>query len=342
VVIDVVFVVVTAFVNECEGQRGAVGAEVADFAGGVAVGDEEDIGAAAAALDIDAEALVFLFVEEGVGTVGADDMEKELMGAFGGFVFNDVEESAIVRGPGGRGDALDAERKLGGVVEILDFEGVLAEAGGVGGVGEQGIVVADFEDTEAEESVALGELIEIEEDLLVGGVDCCAAIDGVLLAFDGTGVVFEAAKGVRDAEIGLLNAAEHFVIEAGLEGFGGFEIGVGVGVFGFEIGEDAGIFFVAEPGVMVDATVGVDDVLDGFAEGERGLESGGAGFGGGGGFRGEVGRRGVGVGSHWMKNRFRIWSHTLTVSGYERRPLRKAAAKKLRTRLLVESLARPY
>ena len=43
------------------------------------------------------------------------------------------------------------------VIEILDFEGVLAEAGGVGGVGEEGIVVADFEDAEAEEGVAFGE-----------------------------------------------------------------------------------------------------------------------------------------------------------------------------------------
>jgi hypothetical protein len=150
--------------------------------------------------------------------------------------------------------------------------------------------------------VALGELIEIEKDLLVGRLDCGAAVDGVLLAFDGAGVVFEAAKGVGDTEIGLENAAEHFVVEAGLKGFGGFEIGFGVGIFGFEIGEDAGIFFVAEPGVVVDAAVGVDDVLERFAEGERGLESGGAGFGGDGGIGREVGRGGVGVGRHAFKN----------------------------------------
>jgi hypothetical protein len=61
------------------------------------------------------------------------------------------------------------------------------------------------------------------------------------------------------------------MVEAGLEGFGGFEVGVGVRVFGFEIVEDAGIVFVAKPSVVVDAAVGVDDVLDGFAEGKRGL-----------------------------------------------------------------------
>jgi len=256
----------------------------------VAVGDEEDVGAAAAALDVDAETLVFFFEEQRIGPVGAEDVAIELVRAFGDFVFDDVEEGAIVGGPCGAGDALDAERKHGGVFEIFDFESVLAEADGVRGVGEEEIVVADFEDAEAEEGVAFGEEIQIKEDVLSGSVDGCAAIDGVLLAFDGASVVFEAANGVGDAEIGLLNAAEHFVVEARLEWLGGFKVGVGVGVFGFEVGKDAGIFFVAEPGVVVGAAVGVDHVLDGFAESERGLQSGGAGFGGGGGVGGEVGR----------------------------------------------------
>ena len=42
VMVDVVFVVVAAFVDQLKLQGGAVGAEEADFAGGVAVGDEED------------------------------------------------------------------------------------------------------------------------------------------------------------------------------------------------------------------------------------------------------------------------------------------------------------
>jgi len=210
--------------------------------------------------------------------------------ALGDFIFDDIKERAIIGSPGGAGDTLDVEGEHRGICEILDFEGVLAEAGGVRGVGEEGIVVADFEDAEAEEGMAFGEAIEVQEDLLGRILGGFAAVDGVLLALDGAGVVFEAAKSVRDAEIGLLNAAEHFMVEAGLEGFGRFEVGVSVRVFVFEIGEDPGIFFVAEPGVVVDAAVGVDDVLDGFAEGERGLESGGAGFGGGGGVGGEVGR----------------------------------------------------
>ena len=52
-------------------------------------------------------------------------------------------------------------------------------------------------------------------------------------------------------------------------------IGVGVGVFGFEMGEDVGIFFVAEPGVVVDAEVAVEEMLDRSASGDGRLRSGG-------------------------------------------------------------------
>ena len=158
-VVDVVFVVVFARVDERELAGGSIGAEIADFTGGVAVGDEEQIRAAAAAFDVNAEALVFFLVEEGVRARGAEDVAIELVGALGDFVFDDVEEGAVVGGPGGGGDALDAEREEFVGEEILDFEGVLAEAGGVRGVGEEVIVVADFEDAEAEEGVAFGEKV---------------------------------------------------------------------------------------------------------------------------------------------------------------------------------------
>jgi hypothetical protein len=49
------------------------------------------------------------------------------------------------------------------------------------------------------------------------------------------------------------------------------EEGIGVGVLGVEIGENFGGFFVAEPGVVVDAAVTVEDGFDGFATGDRRL-----------------------------------------------------------------------
>jgi hypothetical protein len=99
-----------------------------------------------------------------------------------------------------------------------------------------------------------------------------ATVDGVLLAFFRARVIRVAAEKVGDAEIGLLNAAEHLLVEGFLEGLGGFQEGVGEGIFLLEVGENAGVVFVAEPGVMVHAAIAVDDVLDGFAEGEGGPE----------------------------------------------------------------------
>ena len=147
--VDVVFVIVPAGVDELEATRGAIGAEIVDFAGDVAVGEEEEVGPTAAALDINAEALVVFFEEKRVGAVGIKDVAEELVGALGDFVFDDIEEGAIVGGPGGGGDTLDAEGEEFVGAEILDFEGVLAEAGGVGGVGEEVVVVTDFEDAKA-------------------------------------------------------------------------------------------------------------------------------------------------------------------------------------------------
>ena len=152
--------------------------------------------------------------------------------------------------------------------------------------------------------MTLGEDVEVEEDAFGRIFRRFAAIDGVLLTFDGTRVVFVAAEGVGDAEIGLENAAKHFLVELFLEGFGGMEIGGGVVVFGLEIGGDARILFVAEPGVVVDAAIVVDDVLDGLSLGERRVEACGAGLGRSGrsvgpGVGGQMSSGGIEIGDHF-------------------------------------------
>ena len=98
-----------------------------------------------------------------------------------------------------------------------------------------------------------------------------AKMERVLLAFDGFDGVEIAAKAIGNGEIGLLDAGEHLVVERLLKGLGGLEDGVGIGVFGLEVLEDRGIFFFAEPGVIVDAKIAVKEVLDGFASGDRRL-----------------------------------------------------------------------
>ena len=95
-------------------------------------------------------------------------------------------------------------------------------------------------------------------------------MERVLLAFDGFGGVEIAAEAIGNGEIGLLDTGEHLVVERLLKGFGGFEDGVGVGVFGEEVLDDSGIFLFAKPGVIVDAKIAVEEVLDGYASGDRG------------------------------------------------------------------------
>jgi len=149
----------------------------------------------------------------------------------------------------------------------------------------------------------VGEDVEVEEDVFAGILGGFAAIDGVLLALDGARVIFVAAEGIGDAEVGLQDAAEHFLIELFLEGFGGFEVRVCVIVFSLEIGGYARILFVAEPGIVIHAAVVVDDVLDRFALGKWRLEASGARLGGRGrvgrpGVRGKIGGSGIEIGGH--------------------------------------------
>jgi hypothetical protein len=196
----------------------------------------------------------------------------EAVGALGDLIFDDIKEGEIVGGPGGAGDAFDADREELVGVEILDFEDELAETGVIRGIGEEAIVVADVEGAEAEEGVAFGEGVEVEEDFLGGERFARATVDGVLLALFRAGVIGVAAETVGDAEVGLLNAAEHFLVEGFLEGLGGIQEGVGEGVFFLEVGGDAGVILVAEPGVVVHAAVTVDDVFHGFADGDGWLD----------------------------------------------------------------------
>jgi len=123
----------------------------------MAVDGEEKVGTAARAFDVDAEAFIGFFEEECVGFGGTEDVAIETVGALGNFVFDCVEEGLVVGSPGGARGAFDFEGQecIGG--EILYLKCVLAEAGNVGGAGEELVVVADFEGTEAEEAVAFGE-----------------------------------------------------------------------------------------------------------------------------------------------------------------------------------------
>jgi hypothetical protein len=122
--------------------------------------------------------------------------------------------------------------------------------------------------------MALGELIEIEEEFfgteIVNGF---AEVLWVLLAFERFGEIKIAAAPIGNGKIRLLDAPQHLLIELLLECFGRPQNGIGIGVFGFQVGNDFRVLFVAEPGVMVDAAVAMQNVLDRLASGDRGPEN---------------------------------------------------------------------
>jgi len=279
VVIDVVFVIIYPGGDEAEFAKWAGGGEKTDFASGVAVGDEEEVGAAAGAFDVDAKAFVGFFIKQRVGGGIAEGMAIEAVGTFGDGVFDNVKEVVTGR-PRGTGDAFGAKGQDFAGAEVFDFEGVLTEASGIGGVGEKMVVVGDFKTAEAEEGLAFGEGVEIEEDLVAGGflsgfiADRSAEAEWILLAFHSFRGVEIAAQPIGNREVGLLDAGEHLVVEKLLEGFAGLKDGVGVGIFGFEMVEDGGILLFAEPRIFVDAEVAVKEMLDRLACRHRRLGKG--------------------------------------------------------------------
>ena len=90
-------------------------------------------------------------------------------------------------------------------------------------------------------------------------------MEGILFAFLGASEILETTKRVGDAEVGLLDAGEHFLVKLFLEGFGRAQDAFGVGVFGLEMLDDLAIILFAEPCVVVKAQVAMQAMLDGFA-----------------------------------------------------------------------------
>ena len=77
------------------------------------------------------------------------------------------------------------------------------------------------------------------------------AIDRILLPFLGPGEIEVVAAPDRNAEIGLLNAAQHFLIEGVRERLQALCLGFGVGVLAFQIADDIRILFVAQPMIVI-------------------------------------------------------------------------------------------
>ena len=81
-------------------------------------------------------------------------------------VLDGVKESPIVGGPDERAYALDLARERLAGFQVFYVQRVLAEAGGVSGVGKPAAIASNVGGADGEERVTLGQLIAVEDDLL--------------------------------------------------------------------------------------------------------------------------------------------------------------------------------
>ena len=101
-------------------------------------------------------------------------------------VLDGVEESRVIGSPDDGADAFHLARQYFVEEQILDVQRVLAEAGGVGGIGEPAGVVGNVGVADGKEWMPLGQLVAVEDYLLrriLGriGLAMGSAVDCVLL-----------------------------------------------------------------------------------------------------------------------------------------------------------------
>ncbi len=245
--VDGVFLLLNARGDYLEAAQRIFCVEPATLIGGVAACFHQEVVAVARPANAQVEAFVWLLVDEDVRGCGlSQDVAPELVVPLGDLVFGGEQKRCAVGAPNNGADALGCVCEMVAGAEVLDVERVLAEAGVVGGVGEQISVWADAHGAHRHEGLAPGEFVHIEQDpLRIGFVRNAAscsgsAMDGVLAPFDGAGVVEPAAVGVWDRLVGLLDVGEHLGVEGFLEAVRGCEHRSRVGVLGLEMCDDLG------------------------------------------------------------------------------------------------------
>ena len=248
---------------------------------------DHQVALAAGQAHVDVEALVRLLEHHGVRLRrGADPVPPDPVRP-PGVVHGRVEHGGAVQGPRAAGVGVrDLVRQRGPGGQVLDPEREPLVAREVGGVGQPALVRAGPERAEAEEVVALGELVAVEQYFFpverlavcghrrddLAGPDRAAAVHRVLLALDRPGVVPPAALAHRDGQVALLRArldlGEDLLAQRGQVG----RDRVGVGVLGLQVADRVGVVFVREPGVLIDHGVAVEGARAGDLLGLRRLD----------------------------------------------------------------------
>jgi hypothetical protein len=268
VVLDAVLDVLLARLHHRELALRVVGVEEPHLVGDLGADVHDDVRVVLGGADAQVEALVVLLEHEHV-VVGrrAEGVAPELVGPHG-VVGLHVEERAVVERPGRA--IVGARHEVGQVLasrEIAEAEVVELGTGSVGRPREQAPVGGDVEGPEGEELAVARLDVLVEEHGLggragrrVGGVGVghrLAAVDRVLLALLGAGVVPPAAPPHRHRQVGLLDARLDLLEQLLLERLGVGELRLGPGVLGLEVGDGVGVVLVAQPGVLVDDGVAV-------------------------------------------------------------------------------------
>ena len=266
VMVDVVLLVLDARREHRPFPARRLGGEDARLRGGEAPDAQDEPGAAARAAHPDVEGLVGLLVDELVRGRRAQLVTIEAVLALGP-VLDRIEQRPAVGGPGHRARLLREGGSRHARAQVLDEQVVLAESGGVGGVGEEPAVVAHRVGAQGQEGVPLRQQVEVEGDLLFsylrGGTrreGLLAAEDGVLLARLRPRVIEVRAVTVGDVDVRLLDAREHLRVQRALEARRGLRHRVRVRVLRLQVARHLGVALLAEPEVVVHAALPVHHV----------------------------------------------------------------------------------
>ncbi len=180
-----------------------------------------------------------------------------------GAVEHRVEQGRVIGGPFEplRGLANLAGKQLSGL-QILDRHREDFVAGVIDRVRQQLVIGTRSERTDLEVLLALGQKVAVEKNFLRRVKRAVlAAVNAILLAFFGAGVVKVFVALHRHGQIGLLDVRQHFRVEARLQILGMPQHGPRVGVLGFQIRDRIRIFAVPQPEIIVRASVPVNGRL---------------------------------------------------------------------------------
>jgi hypothetical protein len=176
-----------------------------------------------------------------------------MVGSLGHLIFGSQKERFVIGGPLHGCDSFRSVGKSFAGPQIFHMQRVLTEASDVSRISQKIRVVAYLEPTQAKIGVALCEFVAVEQDFLGAfHAALAAALHRILFALFSTRVIIIFAAPAGNRKIGLLDAAEHLLVERLFERMQLLGQRFRICVFGLEIFDDLRIRFFAEPKIVVD------------------------------------------------------------------------------------------